>query len=137
MYFHRIKLDAFCHATEDITKVKEAMLKLLPFETTIEESAVKGSFGNEIISLSVQFEKQHEINKIVEFLKGKLGEVEDFNVEEHVNEDNFFWIRFNKQEALAGNIVLGGTDVIQLKGKVAAFPAKWEMAVEIMKKVWE
>jgi RNA binding exosome subunit len=134
MLFHRLSLEAFCHATEDLSKVQEAMSNLVPFEAKgFKEKRTEGSFGNEIIVVTLQFSKQAEINKIIEFLKPKIAGI---NVEEHIVDDSYFWIRFDKQKALEKEFVLGGQDTIQLKGKVAAFPAKKEKVLEIMKKAW-
>jgi len=138
MLFHRISLGAFCHATEDLDKVKGAMLKLVPFEVRNKDFQVRrfeGSFGNEIISVGLEFDKQGTINKLVDALKsGMSGPA--FGVEEHVTDGGEFWIRFDKQEACRGKITLGTHDAIQLKGRVAAFPARRENAVELMKKMW-
>lgn len=134
MLFHRLSLEAFCHATEDPGKVKEAMSNLLPFETEgFKETRTEGSFGNEIIVVTLQFSKQSEINKVVEFLKPKVCGI---NVEDYIVDDQWFWLRFDKQKAYGGDIVLDGQDTIQLKGKVAAFPAKKEKVVEVMERAW-
>ena len=85
------------------------------------------------MSLKLEFKKQSDINKLVEFLKQKV-ELED--VERHVTEEGRFWIRFDKQKAFAKEIVLGDEDTIQLKGKVAAFPAKRENAIAVIKEKW-
>ena len=136
MDFHHISLGAFCHATEDVELVKEAMLKLSPFEKAeFKQERTEGSFGNPITILKLDFEKQSDIRGVVDFIKSRLEG--DIDVDAHVSEDGDFWIRFDKQEAFKGNIVLGVEDAIQLKGKVAAFPANRENAVEIMEKVWK
>ena len=141
MLFHRLGLEAFCHETEDSDKVKAAMLNFLPVnasEKDITEERLEGSFGNTILSLKIYFDKQPEINKITEFLKENVPkeEMKSFVVDEHVNEGDNFWMRFDKQKAYKKEVSLGGPDTIQLKGKVAAFPAKRERAVWLMEKFW-
>lgn len=141
MLFHRLGLEAFCHETEDPERVKKAMLNLLPFkaaEKDIKEERMDGSFGNSILSFKIYFDKQPEINGLMEFLRGNIPkeELRNFVVDEHVNDDDNFWMRFDKQKAYNGEVSLGGPDTVQLKGKVAAFPAKRERAVWMMEKFW-
>jgi RNA binding exosome subunit len=145
MLFHRLCLEAFCHATEDLGKVKEAMLNLLPPELVdsarsagFKEQKLEGSFGNEITLVRLELGKQGDMGKAVERFKESLPkeDVEDFNVDEHVTDDGEFWMRFDKQEAYGGKIVLGGQDTIQLKGKVAAFPAGRGRALALMEEFW-
>jgi len=140
MLFHRISLEAFCHATEDLEKVKEAILNLVPFEVGDKDFLVRrfeGSFGNQIILIRLEFDKQGRINKLIDALRSDMPESGPaFSAEEHVTDGGVFWLRFDKQEAYKGKITLGRHDTIQLKGKVAAFPASREKAVEIMEKAW-
>jgi len=133
MLFHSLSLEAFCHATEDLDRVKGAILSLVPFEVNKKDFLVQkldGSFGNEIITLRLEFKKQGEVNKLVEFVKEKV-KLDD--IDSHITDDGRFWVRFDKQKAFEGDIELGGEDTIQMKGKVAAFPAKREKAVKLMK----
>jgi len=142
MLFHRLSLEAFCHATEDLSKVKGALLNLLPPEAAksagFKEQKLEGSFGNEITIVRLELGKQGDMGKAIEWFKESLPkeDVEDFNVDEHVTDDGEFWMRFDKQEAYGGKIVLGGQDTIQLKGKVAAFPAGRERALALMEEFW-
>lgn len=141
MLFHRLALEAFCHATEDIEKVKEAMLNLVPFKVEDKDFQIEqfsGSFGNEIICIRLEFVKQAKIRALVEYIKKTMPkeELREFNVDKHVNESGEFWMRYDKQEAYDGRIVLGSRDTIQLKGKVAAFPASRKKAVELMQDLW-
>jgi RNA-binding protein len=138
MLFHNLSLEAFCHSTEDLDKVKEAMLNLLPpgQEPEFKTESLEGSFGNEIIKVSAGFKKQQDIKSVVSFITERLGPLKGFDVDSHVSDEGFFWIRFDKQEAFEGKITRGGKDTIQLKGKVAAFPAKRENVVDAMWKLW-
>ncbi len=141
MLFHRIALEAFCHATEDVKKVKQAMANLVPFEvpdSAFESERMEGSFGNEIISLTLEFSKQGEINCIVKSLVESLPkqEMKSIDLKQHINEALAFWIRFDKQSAYNGEVKLDGHDTVQLRGKIAAFPATRQRAVQVMKGLW-
>jgi len=141
MLFHRLTIEAFCHATEDVDKVKEAMLRAVPPElraAQFKEQKLEGSFGNDILILAMEFDKQGDMKKIVEFIKAGLPkeELERVDIDEHVTDDDEFWLRLDKQKACEGELALGGDDTIQLKGKVAAFPANRRKAISLMEQAW-
>jgi hypothetical protein len=136
-FFHHIKLEAFCHATEDEKRVKKAMLNLLPFEEVdFEEEMLEGSFKNPITILRVHYEKQQEIKAVIENIKPRL-DLSGFEPGEHIIDGTYFWMRFDKQAALDNRLEWGESDSIQFKGKVAAFPAKEENAIAVMEKLWK
>jgi hypothetical protein len=140
MLFHRLRVEAFCHATEDLNKVTEALLNVLPFEDVkFEKESYEGSFGNEILSVSAEFDKQQDIKKVLGKIKSGLpaNELNDLEVGEHLTDDGEFWMRLDKQKAYEGRVALGGEDTIQIKGKVAAFPAKREIALKLMGDFWK
>ncbi len=138
MIFHRISLEAFSHATEDVGRVKRAMLNLVPFEVEdgdFKVERLEGSFGNEIVSLKLEFERQAEIKRALDFVKESL-EASDLDIKSHVTDECEFWVRFDKQRAYEGKVERGEHDTVQLKGKVAAFPARREKAIEVMTKAF-
>ncbi len=139
MLFHRIRLEAFCHATEDSRRVKEAILNLVPFKVEDGEfhtERLTGSFGNEIISLYLEFNKQGRIRKLTEFLRDNAQLGSGPEIDCRVTGDCEFWLRLDKQKAYEREIVPGKHDTVQLRGKVAAFPAKRENAIDVMRDFW-
>ena len=139
MIFHSLQLESFSHETEDEEKVREAMLNLLPEEVRntapkIERELLNGTHGNKIIILRIDFKKQGDVKKIFDFILENLDE--KGGVEDRIDDDCNFFVRFDKQEAYSGKLRLSSQDSIQLKGKVAAYPACRSKAVEIMKGVW-
>ncbi len=141
MLFHRLSLEAFCHATEDAGKVKEAMLRAVPPElrqTPFKEEKLEGSFGNDILIFALEFSKQGDMKKVVDFIKAGLPkeDLRSVDIDEHVTDDDEFWLRLDKQKACEGELALGGDDTIQLKGKVAAFPANRRKAISLMELAW-
>lgn len=141
MLFHRLSLEAFCHVTEDANKAKEAMLSVVPPElraAQFKEQKLEGSFGNDILILALEFTTQGDIKKVVDFIKAGLRkeDLERVDIDEHVTDDDEFWLRLDKQKACGGKLALGGDDTIQLKGKVAAFPANRRKAVALMEQAW-
>jgi RNA binding exosome subunit len=146
MLFHRIQLEAFCHATEDESRVEKAMLSFIPFDIrdkkdlAVSKERIIGTFGNPITILRLELTRSRDTRAVVDFIKGKLGEEGRREIskcmEERLSEDCQFWVRFDKQEAYKGRLVLGGDDTIQLKGKVAAYPANRNVALNLTRGVW-
>ena len=142
MIFHRLQLEAFCHATEDVAKVKEAVLNVLPSDmmekAEFTEQKTEGSFGNEILILRLEYEKQGDMRKIIENIRQRIpkDDLSEFDIEEHVSDDSEVWLLFDKQEAYKGKLSLDGRDTIQLRGKIATFPASRKKAVEMMLGLW-
>ncbi len=139
MLFHWISLEAFCHETEDQEKVRSALLNLLPPSlrgTNLQTRSFEGSFGNRIISIKADFEKQSEIRDILDFIGPKLRHFA-IDPSPHLTEGNQFWLRFDKQMAYDGEIVLGKDDTIELRGRVAAFPANRKNALKKLRQFLE
>lgn len=121
-----------CHATEDEEKVRMAF----SFITGVEkprETRGEGYHGNPIMIYTATLEGSA---KIAEFWRrvGESGQLERIleNLEERVDDECNLHVRFSKQEAFEGRIVVAAHgDVISLKAKIAAYPAKREKALEI------
>ena len=141
MLFHNLNLEAFCHATENSEKVKGAFSALVPLKINPNdflESNFEGSFGNEIKLIKLEFSNQSVMKDIIHHLQKNISKgPEAFNISDHVTDDRMFWVRFDKQQAFDGKISFGGDDTIQLKGKIAAFPAKRERAIEVISDIWD
>ena len=162
MIFRSLQLEAFCHETEDEEKVREAMSNLLPEDIrnnkgleiktkshgfrdpytsyTVKKEVLQGTFGNRVIVLRIEFKKQGDINKIFDFILENFDKKEKESVtkemEDGMDDDCNFYIRFDKQESYRGKLALGSGDCIQLKAKVTAYPAHKSNAVNIMKEAW-
>jgi len=148
MDFHNLKLETFCHQTEDAKKVKKALVSLIPpgidfakrKDLGICEERVEGSFGNRILILSVNFKRQPDIRAVLSNIAAGLSPSDAKETLEYLDdhiEGTLFILRLDKQAAFNGEIKLGVQDTIQLSGKVAAYPAKHEKAVKLMKGLWK
>ncbi|MBN2518613.1 MAG: hypothetical protein JXB14_07215 [Candidatus Altiarchaeota archaeon] len=146
MILHNLELEAFCHETEDEGGVLKAMLNLLPPEIRARENlpvtkdATIGTYGNQILVMRMDFKRQGDINGILKFIWGHLREEYSKgisqNLDERIDDSCNFCIRFGKQEAYRGLLKPGSSDSIQLRGKVAAFPANRENAISIIGRAW-
>ncbi len=128
---HYVDLRAFCYVTEDDKRVEDALRLLLPEEFEIQRAKSEGHYGDRILVLSARVESASGMRAVMDAL-GDLAD-EDFSrvvdeLDERVNENCAFFLTLDKQAAFNGRVELG--DGITLRGKVEAYPAKKESAVE-------
>lgn len=112
---------------------------LLPSEIEVGQTKLKGHHGNPITSFEASVEQRKLVRelwqRVVEKIKaGEIKKIVD-SLPEKVDETCHFYLRFDKQLAHAGELALTeGGDAIHLRMKVAAFPAKPVVAIELVKK---
>ncbi|MEW5747952.1 MAG: RNA-binding domain-containing protein [Candidatus Thermoplasmatota archaeon] len=126
-----------CHATEDCSRV-EAALRTVVGEAPVARTMTEGHFGNAIEVLESSVEDEAAIlDMLGRMSPGDLQEVAS-TLERRVDESCQLFLRFDKQRAFAGELVLGGgEDVVAVRIKVRAFPAKREAAIAILRAVIE
>ena len=132
--FHWIELRAYVHATEDEEKVVGALRTILP-SGDLKREVLAGHFGNPLVSLAVRAERAPEMRDIWRRILGALGTDEALHaLEDRVDEDGVYHLRIDKQAAFQGRIERpSSADVIDLRAKVAAFPRKREIAIELLR----
>ncbi|ELY46155.1 RNA-binding protein [Natronorubrum tibetense] len=133
---HYVDLRTFCYATEDEKRVEEALRTFLPEEFEIERAESEGHFGDRILVLSARVERADEVRHVL----SRLADLESFDdlideLDERVTENTELFLRLDKQGAFAGDVRLG--EGITFRGKVEAYPAKKEQAVENAEEVLE
>ncbi|MFA9416817.1 RNA-binding protein [Natrinema sp. HArc-T2] len=137
---HYVDLRTFCYATEDEKRVEEALRTFLPdgddepFELERVES--EGHYGDRILVLSARVENADDVRHVL----SRLADLESFDdlideLDERVTENTELFLRLDKQAAFQGEVRLG--DGITFRGKVEAYPAKKEKAVENAEDVLE
>ncbi|OVE84180.1 RNA-binding protein [Natronolimnobius baerhuensis] len=140
---HYVDLRTFCYATEDEKRVEEALRTFLPgsddderdpFE--IERVESDGHYGDRILVLSARVENANDIRHVL----SRLADLESFDtlideLDERVTENTELFLRLDKQAAFGGDVKLG--DGITFRGKVEAYPAKKEKAVDNAEEVLE
>jgi RNA binding exosome subunit len=127
--FHYVDLRTFCYATEDEKRVAAALRTFLPEDAEIEREEMSGHHGDRILVLSVRLERADDVRYVLSTLAG----LEDFaglmdELEERIDENCAFFLQLDKQAAFNGDVELGSG--LMLRGKVEAYPAKKERAVE-------
>lgn len=127
--FHYLDIRAFCYGTEDEERVTEAMRTVLPADADIERSSSVGHHGDTIVVFSARIERADEIRTVLSRLEAAditdtvLAELDD-----RLDDNNSLFVRLDKQAAFRGDIRLG--EGISIRGKVEAYPATREAAVE-------
>ena len=127
--FHYVDLRTFCYATEDERRVEGALRTFLPEDVELERETTEGHHGDRILVLSVRLERADEMRHVF----GKLAELASFDrliaeLDDRIDEDCAFFVQLDKQAAYNGEVELGRG--IMLRGKVEAYPAKKERAIE-------
>ncbi len=136
--FRSAAVSAFVHATEEESKVLDGLKVLLPEDVEVRRRRTKGHHGNPISVLSAMIRKRGLLREFQRRLMAGLcaGEKEKL-VEvavERVGEDCRLYLRFDKQLAYRGGLVLTeGGDAIHVRLKVAVYPAKREVAIKVLK----
>jgi len=134
---HYVDLRTFSYATEDEDRVESALRTFLPTDFEIERAESKGHYGDPIVVLSARVERADEVRDVLDAVE-RLDEDElatlQTQLDERVDEDTSLYVTFDKQAAYEGEPRLG--DGITLRGKVEAYPAKKESAVENVRELF-
>ena len=128
---HNIKFRAFVYEDESVDEISQAILNLLP-EAEIESEEAAGLLEDKIIILSGMVSKKRYtktfFNKLLESV-----DLEKLNndLEQKIDEKGNWFLRFDKADALDEKLtILDKGDSIHLRVKIAAFPAKKQIAVD-------
>ena len=127
--FHYVDLRTFCYATEDEKRVEAALRAFLPEDTEIERDRTEGHHGDRILVLSVRLERADDVRHVLSRLT-ELGSVGRLATElkDRIDDNCAFFIQLDKQAAYGDRVELG--DGLMLRGKVEAYPAKKQRAIE-------
>jgi RNA binding exosome subunit len=128
---HYVEVRAFCYATEAEDRVETALRTLLPADVALERAESEGHFGDPILVLSARVERTDEVREVLAALAHLPATEYDrlvAELDERVDEDCNLFVSLDKQAAYDGEVRLG--DGITLRGKVEAYPAKREAALE-------
>jgi RNA binding exosome subunit len=134
--FHYIDLRTFCYATEDEKRVDQALRTYLPEDYEIDRQVTTGHHGDRIAILSARLENADDVRYVL----GRLVDLPDYDtfldeLDDRVAEDCSLYLTLDKQAAFRGEVRQG--DGITLRGKVEAYPAKRESAVENAREAFE
>ena len=127
--FHYVDLRTFCYATEDEKRVEAALRTFLPEDAAVDRKETEGHNGDRILVLSVRLERADEVRHVL----SRLAEIDDFEgllaeLDQRIDDNCAFFLQLDKQAAYSGDVALG--DGLMLRGKVEAYPADRERAIE-------
>lgn len=122
------------HATEDEQKVLELLRSFIPSSVDVRRTHMTGHYGNPIVVFEARIDQRKELKELWRAILMKMGEaaLSDLRkaVKERIDESCFLYLRFDKQCASGGRLVLTELgESIHVKLKVKSFPAKREVAV--------
>lgn len=118
-----ISISTIVHATEDVEKVKMAMLNLIP-ETLrplceIIKIPAKGHHGNPILLLSINFKTPKIASEIFNYIVSSLSKTNISLIKSNLplySDENSIFLRLDKQAAYNGRLQLSfSDDVIKVK----------------------
>jgi len=118
----KIEVSTIAHATEDINKVKKALLNIIDPElkkhAKIKTTTVKGYYGNPITLLKLIL-RGNKASKAFSYILSKLDPMEkkllSLSLEERLDRTNNLYIRLSKQDAYLGRLrIFEGDDVIKI-----------------------
>lgn len=143
---HNIKLSVFARdGEEDPVKVESAMHELIPFgdledETLkIERTIATGAKDNKIFIFQLYLARNSQINRFLDFLKERLSqdqrELLISQAPTRLDEEMQFFIRIDKRRLMEEHRlwITDKGDCYHIKMTLAAFPAKKENGLKIIK----
>ena len=135
---HNIKFRAFVYENESIDEITQSILNILP-EAEIEAEEAEGMLDDKIIILSGRVSKKRYTKTFFKTLLDSV-DLEKLNddLELKIDEKGNWFLRFDKDDALDEKwTILDKGDAIHLKVKIAAFPAKKQIAVDKVREAIE
>ena len=135
---HNIKFRAFVYENESIDEITQSILNILP-EAEIEAEEAEGLLEDKIIILSGVVSKKRYTKTFFKTLLDNV-DLEKLNddLELKIDEKGNWFLRFDKDDALEEKwTILDKGDAIHLKVKIAAFPAKKQIAVDKVREAIE
>jgi hypothetical protein len=140
---HHVRITTFIQATEDEDKVLEAISTFIPEDIDDDDvlwdiDETRGFFGNPIKVVNVEIKRSRAVRQFLDYFRGLLDdEGREYLLErldEKVDEEGTFYVRFNKQKAYLGEpVVEDCDDAVQIRIKVKAFPMRKETVVKALK----
>ena len=128
---HNIKFRAFVYEDESVEEISQAILNILP-EAEIEAEEAEGMLEDKIIILSGVVSKKRYTKTFFNTLLDST-DLEKLNsdLERKMDEKGNWFLRFDKSDALDEKwTILDSGDSVHMKIKIAAYPARKDIAVE-------
>lgn len=147
MLAHNICITVFCKPEEDIGLITEKLLFLVPFDIKKEKIKLKkrtavGFNNRKIIILEIYLKKESHTNLFLTDLVKKLTDEQKLLIKKQAEsrlDDEFnLFLRLDKSRLINENKLwlTDKGDCYHIKIKIAAFPKKKEVALNIIDKIF-
>ncbi len=135
MTFHYIEFETYCHATEDIEKVKEILFSFAGEDIEIEISEAEGYYGNPIEILETKISRNRDMDDFFKKIPYEIIDELIDTIERRVDERCNFFFRLDKEAGSDEGLVLSdGENTVKVRARVESYPAKRSSAIEILGK---
>ncbi len=134
--FHWVKVKIVCYATEDEDLLHDVVVRLTGIEDdeAYDVDISEGLHGNPITVIDANLTHNKDCERVFKNLGKDILESIEPQLEERIDDDDIFYMRLDKQKAVLGEYELSHSgDVISITAKIAAHPAKKEIAVGLMR----
>lgn len=137
---HNIRFREFVYDNEDLDELKQAILNIFP-DAEIEMEEAEGMTENKILILTGVIDKKRHtkefFNKLLELDQEVLDKLVD-DLDRKVDENGNLFLRLSKEDAIDEKMtIVDSGDAIHLKIKIAAYPAKKDIAIKKVKEAIE
>ena len=120
-----VELTVLVHATEDESKVRKAVLNLLPsdiYPPAFESVKLKGYYGDPITVLKLNMKHRKSATELLESMVKRLSSLDITSLiddlAQHIDESSNLYMRLDKQKAYTGKVVLERHDSIRVKARL-------------------
>lgn len=134
---HNIRFREFVYEDENLDELSQAILNIFP-DAEIEMEEAEGLTEDKILILTGVVDKKRHTKEFFNRLLELNGDVLDKlvnDLERKVDDKGNLFLRLSKSDAVDGKIcIVDGGDSIHLKIKIAAYPARKDVAIDKLKK---
>jgi RNA binding exosome subunit len=113
------------HATEDESKVRRAVLNLLPpdiYPPAFEAVKLEGYYGDPITVLKLNLKHRKPATELFEHIVRRLSSLDTSSLldllPQYIDESKNLYMRLDKQKAYTGKVVLERHDSIRVKARL-------------------
>ena len=124
------EISVFAHATEDLPKVRSAILKILPdqlaHKAEFMQTNMRGHYGNHIAELRVSITDRRDAHEALQGILLRLSPLDEdlLNRElaDYLDARKRLYLRLDKQRAFLGEAALASSDAINLVFRLRSSP---------------
>jgi RNA binding exosome subunit len=125
--FSALHARTFCHATEDLDRVRTALENAVG-ACEIRITKTEGHHGNPILVLEATIEEKKGIDEFFSSLGEENIEEILSSLSSRMDESCNLFIRLDKQAAFKGEMRLGSVDVISVRIRVQSYPSRSDIS---------